>query len=39
MSASKLNEEFELAGGSYSVSNIEEYFQYMLKNYGEKINE
>ena len=30
------NEEFELPGGSYSVSNIEDYFEYILKKHGQK---
>ena len=30
------NEEFELPDGSYSISDIQDYFEYMLKKYGEK---
>ena len=29
------NEEFTLPDGSYSVSDIEDYFQYILKKHGE----
>ena len=32
------NEEFELPDGSYSVSDIQDYFEYVLKKHGEKIN-
>ena len=28
------NEEFELPDGSYSISNIQDYFEYILKNMG-----
>ena len=28
------NEEFELPDGSYSISNIQDYFEYKLKNMG-----
>ena len=31
ISAPTWNEEFELPDGSYSVSNIQDYFKYMLK--------
>ena len=31
ISAPTLNEEFELPDGSYSVSNIQDYFKYMFK--------
>ena len=30
------NEEFELLGGSYSISDIQDYFAYILKKHGEK---
>ena len=30
------NEEFELPDGSYSISDIQDYFEYILKNHGEK---
>ena len=32
ISAPTWNEEFELPNGSYSVSNIQNYFNYILKN-------
>ena len=32
------NEEFELPGGPYSVSDVLEYFEYILKEHGEKIH-
>ena len=32
ISALILNEEFELPDGSYSVSDIQDYFKYILKN-------
>ena len=31
MSATTWNEEFELPDGSYSLSDIEDYFEYILK--------
>ena len=34
----KKNEELELLGGLYSVSNIQDYFEYILKKNGEKID-
>ena len=30
------NEEFELLDGSYSVSDIQDYFEYILKKHGQK---
>ena len=30
------NEEFELLGTSYSVSDIQDYFEYIFKKYGGK---
>ena len=30
------NEEFELPDGSYSISDIQHYFEYILKKHGEK---
>ena len=30
------NEEFELPDGSYSISDIQDYFEYIFKQYGEK---
>ena len=38
ISASIWNEEFELPDGSYSVSYIQDYFKYILKNY-EKVTD
>ena len=32
------NEELALPGGSYSVSDIQDYFQYILKKHGENID-
>ena len=37
ISASTWNDEFELPDGSYSVSNIQDYFEYILKKNMEKI--
>ena len=39
ISASTWNEEFKLPDGSYSVSDIQDYFEYILKKHGENINE
>ena len=36
ISASTWNEEFELPDGSYSISDIQDYFEYILKKHGEK---
>ena len=33
------NDKFELPDGPYSVSDIQDYFQYVLKNHGEDIDE
>ena len=30
------NDEFELRDGSYAISNIQDYFEFILKKYGEK---
>ena len=38
-SASTWNDEFELPDGSYSVSDIQDYFEYILKKHGEDIDE
>ena len=38
ISAPTWNKEFTLLDGSYSVSDIQDYFEYILKKYGEKIN-
>ena len=32
------NDEFELPDGSYSTSNIQDYFEYILKKHGEDID-
>ena len=32
------NDEFELRDGSYAISNIQDYFEFILKKYGEKID-
>ena len=32
------NDEFELPDGSYSISDIQDYFEYILKKYGEDID-
>ena len=32
MSAPTWNEEFELPDGSYSISDIQDYYEYILKN-------
>ena len=36
MSALEWNKEFELPDGSYSISDIQDYFEYILKKDGEK---
>ena len=36
--ASIWNDKFELPDGSYSVSNIQDYFQYIIKKHGENID-
>ena len=38
ISAPTWNEEFTLPGGSYSISDIQDYFEYILKKHREKIN-
>ena len=38
ISAPTWNDEFELPDGSYSVSDIQDYFEYILKNHGEDID-
>ena len=38
ISAPTWNNKFELPDGSYSVSNIQDYFEYILKNHGENID-
>ena len=36
ISAQTWNEEFELLDGSYSVSDIQDYFEYIIKKYETK---
>ena len=38
ISAPTWNDKFELPGGSYSVSDIKDYFEYNLKKHGESID-
>ena len=38
ISALTWNEEFTLPDGSYSISDIQDYFEYILKKHGEKID-
>ena len=38
ISASTWNEEFTLPGGSYSVLDNQDYFEYILKKHGENTN-
>ena len=38
ISAPTWNDEFKLPDGSSSVSNIQDYFKYILKKHGEKID-
>ena len=38
ISAPTWNDEFELPDGSYSVSDIQDYFKYILKKHGEITN-
>ena len=38
ISATTWNEEFTLPGRSYSVSDIQDFFEYILKKHREKIN-
>ena len=33
------NDKFELPDGSYSVSDIQDYFEYILEKHGENIDE
>ena len=33
------SDEFELPGGSYSISDIRDYFEYILKKHGESVDE
>ena len=38
LSAPTWNDKFELSDGSYSVSDIQDYFEYILRKYGEEID-
>ena len=38
ISAPTWNDRFELPDGSYSVSDIQDYFEYILKKHGENID-
>ena len=38
ISAPTWNEEFKLPDGSYSVSDIQDYFEYLLKKHGQDID-
>ena len=38
ISAPTWNEEFKLSDGSYSISDIQDYFQYILKKYSESVD-
>ena len=38
MSVPTSSEEFELPDGSYSVSDIQDYFEYILKKHGESVD-
>ena len=38
ISAPTWNDKFELPDGSYSISDIQDYFEYILKKYGEDID-
>ena len=38
ISAPTWNDKFELPDGSYSVSDIQDYFKYILKKHGENTN-
>ena len=38
ISAPTWNEEFELPDGSYSISEIQDYFEYILKNHRESVD-
>ena len=38
ISASTWNEEFELPDGSHSVSDIQDYFEYILKKHSESVD-
>ena len=39
VSASKWSDEFELPDGSYSISGIQDYFEYILKKHSESVDD
>ena len=38
ISSPKWNEDFELPDGSYSISDIQDYFEYILKKHSESVD-
>ena len=38
ISATTWNDKFELADGSYSVSDIHDFFEYILKKHGQNVD-
>ena len=38
ISGPKWNDEFELPDGSYLISDVEDYFEYILKRHGKNID-
>ena len=38
ISAKTLSEKFKLPDGSYSISDIQDYFEYILKKHGENVD-
>ena len=38
MSAPSWNEKFKLLGGLFSACDIQDYFEYILKKYGENVD-
>ena len=38
ISAPTWNDEFELPDGSYPISHIQDYFEYLINKHGEKID-
>ena len=38
MGRSSWNEKFELPDQSYSISDIQDYFEYIFKTHGEKVD-
>ena len=39
ISAATRSDEYELPDGSYSISDIQDYFEYILKNHGEAVDD